>query len=71
MKKIIDIKTINNVVNKYKRVLINKENKPLERKKYILKILKESEIEIENEIVIFKEALYLGYDLADVFFNRR
>ena len=30
-----------------------------------------SEIEIENEIVIFKEALYLGYDLADVFFNRR
>lgn len=26
-----------------------------------------SEIEIENEIVIFKEALYLGYDLADVF----
>ena len=27
--------------------------------------------EIENEIVIFKEALYLGYDLADVFFNRR
>ena len=42
-----------------------------EAKKYILKILKESEIEIENEIVIFKEALYLGYDLADVFFNRR
>ena len=38
MKKIIDIKTINNVVNKYKRVLINKGNKPLERKKYILKI---------------------------------
>ena len=30
-----------------------------------------SEIEIENEIVIFKEALYLGYDLADVFLNRR
>ena len=30
-----------------------------------------SEIEIENEIVIFKEAWYLGYDLADVFFNRR
>lgn len=30
-----------------------------------------SEIEIENEIVIFKGALYLGYDLADVFFNRR
>ena len=30
-----------------------------------------SEIELENEIVIFKEALYLGYDLADVFFNRR
>ena len=25
----------------------------------------------EIEIVIFKEALYLGYDLADVFFNRR
>ena len=25
----------------------------------------------ENEIVIFKGALYLGYDLADVFFNRR
>ena len=48
MKKIIDIKTINNVVNKYKRVLINKENKTLERKKYILKILKESEIEIEK-----------------------
>lgn len=48
MKKIIDIKTINNVVNKYKRVLINKGNKPLERKKYILKILKESEIEIEK-----------------------
>ena len=48
MKKIIDIKTINNVVNKYKRVLINKENKPLEWKKYILKILKESEIEIEK-----------------------
>ena len=47
LKKIIDIK-INNVVNKYKRVLINKENKPLERKKYILKILKESEIEIEK-----------------------
>ena len=49
MKKIIDIKTINNVVNKYKRVLINKGNKPLERKKYILKILKESEIEIDEE----------------------
>ena len=48
MKKIIDIKTINNVVNKYKRVLINKGNKPLERKKNILKILKESEIEIEK-----------------------
>ena len=48
MKKIIDIKTINNVVNKYKRVLINKGNKPLEIKKYILKILKESEIEIEK-----------------------
>ena len=48
MKKIIDIKTINNVVNKYKLVLINKGNKPLERKKYILKILKESEIEIEK-----------------------
>ena len=48
MKKIIDIKTINNVVNKYKRVLINKENKLLERKKYILKILKKSEIEIEK-----------------------
>ena len=48
MKKIIDIKTINNVVNKYKRLLINKGNKPLERKKYILKILKESEIEIEK-----------------------
>lgn len=48
MKKIIDIKTINNVVNKYKRVLINNGNKPLERKKYILKILKESEIEIEK-----------------------
>lgn len=30
-----------------------------------------SEIELENEIVVFKEALYLGYDLADVFFNRR
>ena len=48
MKKIIDIKTINNVVNKYKRVLINKGNKTIERKKYILKILKESEIEIEK-----------------------
>ena len=31
-KRQFDIKTINNVVNKYKRVLINKENKPLERK---------------------------------------
>ena len=30
-----------------------------------------SEIEIENEIVIFKEALYFVYYLADVFFNRR
>ena len=30
-----------------------------------------SKIELENEIVVFKEALYLGYDLADVFFNRR
>ena len=48
MKKTTEIKTIDKVVNKYKKVLINKEDNVLKRKKSLLKKLKESEKEIEN-----------------------
>lgn len=48
MKKTTEIKTIDKVVNKYKEVLINKEDNVLKRKKSLLKKLKESEKEIEN-----------------------
>ena len=59
-----------------KKCELNKISEELHEKimKALIQVYGEDEakeIEIENEIVIFKEALYLGYDLADVFFNRR